>query len=187
MQHLTFPVRCCLLSYHELSVEERAIIQIGQARGFSRRWLASLLKRAPSTISREIRRNRVTGNDYSVYVAQQQMQVRRRSCRPKRKLSHDGERFELVTHLLRERLSPEQIAGKLRNMKTPSLRDAYVCRQTIYNAVYALPVGGLRKELILCLRQGNATRRPRSEGVDRRWQIPEMLASMCAHRRSQTG
>lgn len=164
------------MSYYELSVEERAIIQVGQARGFSRRWLARLLKRAPSTISREIRRNRVTGDDYSAHVAQQQMQVRRRSCRPKRKLSPDGERFELVTHLLRERLSPEQIAGKLRNMKIPSLRDAYVCRETIYNAIYALPVGGLRKELILCLRQGNATRRPRSGGVDRRWQIPEMLS-----------
>jgi len=66
-----------------------------------------------------MRRNRVTGHDYSAHVAQQQMQVRRRSCRPKRKLSPDGERFGLVTHLLR-------IAGKLRNMKIPSLRDAYV-------------------------------------------------------------
>ena len=53
------------MSYYELSVEERAIIQVGQARGFSRRWLARLLKRAPSTISREIRRNRVTGDDVS--------------------------------------------------------------------------------------------------------------------------
>ena len=150
------------MSYNELSVEERSIIQITQARGFSRPWLASLLKRAPSTISREIRRNRVMGDHYSAHVAQQQMQVRRRSCRPKRKLSPDNERFELVTHLLRERLSPEQIAGKLRNMKIPSLRDAYVCRETIYNAIYALPIGGLRKELILCPRQGNATRRPQA-------------------------
>jgi IS30 family transposase len=50
------------------------------------------------------------------------------------------ERFELVTHMLRERLSPEQIAGKLRSMNIPNLRDAYVCRETIYNAIYALPV-----------------------------------------------
>lgn len=164
------------MSYHELSAEERAIIQVGQARGFSQRWLASLLKRAPSTISREIRRNRVTGDNYSAHVAQQQMQARRRPCRPKRKLSPDSERFELVTHMLRERLSPEQIAGKLRSMNIPSLREAYVCRETIYNAIYALPVGGLRKELILCLRQGKSTRRPRSGGVDRRWQIPEMLS-----------
>ena len=52
----------------------------------------------------------------------------------------------------------------------------YVCRETVYNAIYALPVGELRKELIICLRQGKTTRRPRSGGVDRRGQIPEMLS-----------
>ncbi|AWE96117.1 putative integrase catalytic subunit [Pseudomonas aeruginosa] len=35
----------------------------------------------------------------------------------------------------------------MRSMKTPNLREAYVCRKTIYNAIYALPVGELRKEL----------------------------------------
>ncbi|MGY2293794.1 IS30 family transposase, partial [Pseudomonas sp. SDO528_S397] len=38
------------------------------------------------------------------------------------------------------------------------------------------PVGELRKELILCLRQGKSTRRPRSGGVDRRGQIPDMVS-----------
>src|SRR5690606_36925883 len=84
------------------------------------------------------------------------------------------ERFDLIVHMLRDRLSPEQIAGKLRHMNIPSLRDAYVCREPIYNAIYALPVGELRKELIICLRQGKTTRRPRSGGVDRRGQIPDM-------------
>ncbi|RMT95925.1 hypothetical protein ALP39_200053 [Pseudomonas marginalis pv. marginalis] len=45
--------------------------------------------------------------------------------------------------MLRERLSPEQIAGKLRSMNMPNLGDAYVCRETIYNAIYALPVGSV--------------------------------------------
>lgn len=62
------------------------------------------------------------------------MQARRQVCRPKRKLLPGGERFELVAHMLRERLSPEQIAGKLRSMNIPSLREAYVCRETIYGA-----------------------------------------------------
>ena len=64
----------------------------------------------------------------------------------------------------------------MRSMKTPNLREAYVCRKTINNAIYALPVGELRKELIICLRQSKATRRPRSGGVDRRGQIPEMVS-----------
>jgi IS30 family transposase len=62
-----------------------------------------------------------------------------------------SERFELLAHMLRERLSREQLASKLRSMNSPSLRDAYVCCETIYNAIYALPVGELRKELINCL------------------------------------
>jgi IS30 family transposase len=109
-------------------------------------------------------------------VAQQQMQARRQVCRPTRKLLPGGEHFELVTHMLRERLSPEQIAGKLRSMNIPSLRDAYVCRETIYNAIYALPVGELRKELIICLRQRKTARRPLSGGADRRGQIPEVVS-----------
>ena len=64
----------------------------------------------------------------------------------------------------------------MRSMKTPNLREAYVCRETIYNAIYALPVGELRKELIICLRQSKTMRRPRSGGVDRRGQIPEMVS-----------
>ena len=145
------------MSYTELSVEERATIQIGHAQGFSLRRIARLINRSPSTISRELRRNRDACGGYSARVAQQQMQARRQVCRPKQKLLPGSERFELVAHMLRERLSPEQIAGKLRSMNIPNLRDAYVCRETIYNAIYALPVGELRKELIICLRQGKTT------------------------------
>lgn len=164
------------MSYSELSVEERATIQIGHAQGFSLRGIACLINRSPSTISRELRRNRDACGGYSARVAQQQMQARRQVCRPKQKLLPGSERFELVAHMLRERLSPEQIAGKLRSMNIPSLRDAYVCRETIYNAIYALPVGELRKELIICLRQSKTMRRPRSGGVDRRGQIPERVS-----------
>ncbi|GAA0386883.1 hypothetical protein GCM10008969_04720 [Pseudomonas veronii subsp. inensis] len=43
-----------------------------------------------------------------------------------------SELFELVIALLRQRFSPEQIAGKLRSMSIPRFEDAYVCRETIY-------------------------------------------------------
>jgi hypothetical protein len=79
----------------------------------------------------------------------------------------------MVKEMLRDRFSPQQIAGNLRRM-LPKLKDAYVSHETIYNAIYALPVGELRKELIHCLRHGKTTRRPRAGGVDRRNQIPDM-------------
>lgn len=75
---------------------------------FSQRKLARLLNRSPSTVSREIRRNRtVPGNEL----------------------------FERVAYLLRKRFAPEQLAGKLRSMEFPRFENACVCRETIYNAI----------------------------------------------------
>ena len=164
------------MSYHELSIEERVTIQIGQMNGLSQRAIAGLLGRSPSTVSRELRRNSRPKAAYVAHLAQSQTLKRRKVCRPARRLLPGSELFELVIALLRQRFSPEQIAGKLRSMSIPSFEDAYVCRETIYNAIYALPVGELRKELIICLRQGKSSRRPRSGGVDRRGQIPDMVS-----------
>ena len=75
---------------------------------FSQRRIAHLLNRSPSTVSREIRRNRtVPGNEL----------------------------FERVAYLLRKRFAPEQLAGKLHSMEFSQFEDAYVCRTTIYNAI----------------------------------------------------
>ncbi|OPD96750.1 hypothetical protein AO998_33545, partial [Pseudomonas aeruginosa] len=60
------------MSYTELSVEERATIQIGHAQGFSLRRIARLINRSPSTISRELRRNRDVCGSYSARAAQEQ-------------------------------------------------------------------------------------------------------------------
>ena len=163
------------MSYTELSVEERATIQVGQYQDLSQREIARMLGRSPSTISRELRRNRSLNGGYVAHVAQAHTRERRTVCRPARKLVMGNERFELVLYLLRERFSPEQIAGKLRVMKI-NFEEAYVCRETIYKAIYAMPVGELRKELVQCLRQGKSTRRPRAGGVDRRGQIPDMVS-----------
>ncbi|POA68341.1 IS30 family transposase [Pseudomonas sp. DP16D-R1] len=96
------------MSYSELSVEERAIIQLSQAQGFSLRGIARLIDRSPSTISRELKRNRGSSGAYSARCAQQQMNIRRQVCRPKRKLVPGSERFELVAHMLRKRLTYDQ-------------------------------------------------------------------------------
>lgn len=163
------------MSYTELSIEERATIQVGQYQNLSQREIARMLGRSPSTINRECRRNRSLNGGYVAHIAQAQTRERRKACRPARKLMQGGERLELVIHLLRDRFSPEQIAGKLRLMKI-NFKEAYVCRETIYKAIYAMPVGELRKELVQCLRQGKSTRRPRTGGVDRRGQIPDMVS-----------
>ncbi len=58
----------------------------------------------------------------------------------------------------------------------PDDTDHRVSHEAIYNALYVMPRGSLKKELIACLRQGKGKRRPRSRGTDRRQQIPDLVS-----------
>lgn len=69
--------------------------------------------------------------------------------------------------------SPEQIAGRLRRAYPGDMRKQ-LSTETIYAALYVLPRGALRMELLAALRQARKTRRPRTRGTDRRGQIPNM-------------
>jgi IS30 family transposase len=71
------------MSYHELSVEERSNIQIGLLRGMSQRAIARMLNRSPSTICREIHRNRSAEGEYITQHAQRAMRERCIPCRPR--------------------------------------------------------------------------------------------------------
>jgi IS30 family transposase len=50
----------------------------------------------------------------------------------------------------------------------------HLSTETIYAALYVLPRGALRSELLAALRQARKARRPRARGIDRRGQIPNM-------------
>jgi len=80
-----------------------------------------------------------------------------------------------VRHWLQQRWSPEQIALALARVY-PKGHEYRVSHETIYNCIYAQPVGELRKELIACLRHAHNKRVPRSKGQDRRGHIPDMLS-----------
>ena len=92
---------------------------------------------------------------------------RSESRRGRRKLIPGSPLFDYVVDQLRQGWSPRQIAGRLRRMD-PATRPGTVSHETIYTALYALPRGELKRELIACLRQGHHKRRPRSRGTDRR-------------------
>lgn len=62
--------------------------------------------------------------------------------------------------------SPEQIAGGLKH-EHPNDPAKRVSHETIYRALYALPKGELKKELLGLLRQAGRSRRPRSGGKKR--------------------
>lgn len=67
----------------------------------------------------------MTQGSYCARHAQQQREQRLITCHPKLKLMLGTECFDLIIHMLRRHLPPEQISGKLKAMKLPNLRDAY--------------------------------------------------------------
>lgn len=168
--------------YEQLTPEERAVIMTMRAQGHSMRGIAQLLRRAPSSISRELARNAAAGSGIcsarSVYDARSAgRRARRLRFKQRRsyKLHPDGVLFGVVRYFLHERWSPRQIAGTLALMwpNDPALR---VSHESIYNCIYARAKGELRRELIACLRRAQSKRMPRSRGTDRRGQLPEVLS-----------
>ena len=77
--------------------------------------------------------------------------------------------------LLDWKWSPQQIATILKCIFLKKL-TRLVSHETICTAIYALPKGELRRQVIACLRQGRGTRVPRTRGVNRGSQIPEMVS-----------
>lgn len=157
--------------YQELSLDERLTIQVQHGRGRSLRWIGGLLNRSPSTISRELRRVGAADR-YQAGAAHAQAEFLR--CKPRviRKLN-DAALWSRVCRDIQRGCSPWQVAMCLRR-EYPDDRKARVSHETIYQAIYLVPRGGLRRDLIGCLRQWHKTRLPRTRGKDRRGQIPNM-------------
>lgn len=141
-----------------LSLAEREEISRGMVAGHSIRSIAASLKRAPSTVSREIRRNE--GRDgYRASHADQAAWDR--ACRPKPcKLAQHPSLALRVADKLQQHWSPEQIAGWLARTY-PKDRNGQVSHETIYRTLYIQSRGALKKELLAHLRRTRAMRRSR--------------------------
>ena len=155
-----------------LSHEERETLSLGLAQGHSLRTMATVLGRAPSTLSREFARHTTKGHSYRACTAHTQAAARARQPRRLRKLLDPWLWRYVRTHLVHG-CSPEQIAGRLRRAYPDDMQKR-LSAETIYVGLYVLPRGTLRRELLAALRQAHKTRRPRSRGTDRRGQIPNM-------------
>ena len=148
-----------------LSLAEREEIVAGLARKDSVRAIAARLGRAPSTISREIGRNRSPSPwRYRAFPAHIQALVRAR--RRPRKLAPGTPLRALVAGLLRQDYSPGQIAGRLRR-DYPHAPELQVSHETIYQALFVQGKGSLRAEIGTALRCGRARRRRPRMGAPR--------------------
>jgi len=160
--------------YQQLQPEDRMTIASMTQQGCGVRAMARALGRSASTISREISRNSSLMS-YGSHTAQLQCVARRQAGRAETKLDARGVRWGVVVEFLKAKWSPQQIASTLAFV-FPDDPDMQVSHETIYTAIYAQPRGELRRQLIACLRHGRSTRMPRTRGVDRRGQIPDMVS-----------
>jgi IS30 family transposase len=101
--------------------------------------------------------------------------VRVGRSRPKpRKLEEGSALYDEVARLLGKRLSPEQVAGRLRREYAED-PEMWVSHETIYQALYAQPRGALRREVGAALRTGRISRKPHGRNTTTRGQLKDMV------------
>ena len=150
------PERC--RSRLALTFAEREEISRAVVAGQSIRSIAILLKRAPSTISREINRN---GGADCYRAAQADKAAWDRALRPKTcKLVANRKLANLVAGKLQYQWSPQQIAGWLKHAYADD-ENSQVSHETIYRSLFIQARGALKKELLQHLRRTRAMRRSR--------------------------
>ncbi|MCU1612686.1 MAG: integrase [Frankiales bacterium] len=126
-----------------LDLAEREEISRGLARGDSLRQIARALGRAPSTVSREIARNRGRRKYRAVDADDRAW----RRARPKAcLLARDPALRAYVAARLADDWSPEQIAGVLAR-DAPIGTGVRVSHETIYKSLFVQSRGVLAKQL----------------------------------------
>jgi IS30 family transposase len=141
-----------------LTLAEREEISRATAEGRSIRSIAAQLERAPSTVSRELRRN---GGQAAYRASEADRAAWDRALRPKCcKLAKSRALAQIVADKLRLLWSPEQIAGWLKHAY-PHDESHRVSHETIYRSLFIQARGALKKELLRYLRRTRGMRRSR--------------------------
>ena len=141
-----------------LTLAEREEISRGLVAGHSLRSIAESLGRAPSTVSRELKRNGGR-SDYRASRADQAAWDRAQRPKPC-KLVTNRALARIVAKQLRRSWSPEQIAGWLK-CAYPNDESNQVSHETIYKSLFIQARGALKKELLQHLRSRRGMRRSR--------------------------
>jgi len=167
------------MSYSHLTSEDRFCIAHMNSAKFSIRCIAKRLSRSPSTISRELKRNKGEISPYWYDWAHEYACERKRTPRCEKRKSHQP-LYELVMQYIREGLSPELISGRLkREFRSHRMRVSY---ETIYRWVIAdaMAGGDTYKSLVrhhkYRRKQRRSTRRRLFEGRVSISQRPKIVA-----------
>lgn len=153
------------MNYTHLTQDERYQIAILNKAGHDQSEIAQLMNRHPSTISRELRRNRGQ-RGYRPKQAHAFSQARMKACENGPRVS--SEIWAVVDAKLVETWSPEQISGHLKANGEPT-----VSHESIYQRIYAdKRAGGTLHRTLRCQK----VRRKRYGGRERRGTIPNQVS-----------
>ena len=146
-----------------LRLEEREEISRGIAAGQSIRQIAHGLGRAPSTVSREIRRN---GGSQGYRANRADRSAWEGALRPKpcRLALHRELRWRVAQKLALQ-WSPEQISGWLKR-EFPTDQEMQISHEAIYRSLFVQTRGVLKKELTAHLRTRRQMRLPKSHNAE---------------------
>ena len=121
------------MKYNHFSIEEREMIQQMLWDKQSIRQIAKELKRSPSSVSREIKRNKpVQRHLYTPRLANERA-LKKRSSRGREERLKDQKLRDHVIKYLKDDWSPEQIAGSLKQY----LPGYKISHEAIYQFIYA--------------------------------------------------
>lgn len=130
-----------VLSYTHFTLEERKYLQQLLSEGYSFRKIAIILERSPSSVSREVRRNKAKWKPhhkpdnpywYNHWRAQN-LYIRRRRKSIRMALLPGGEEWNYIVSHLEQYWSPEAICGRW-HKDYPGKKT--LCVSTIYRYIY---------------------------------------------------
>jgi transposase, IS30 family len=153
-----------------LTREERYEIARLHDAGASVRRIAARLQRSPSTISRELHRNRHPRLRVYLPEAAHAMAWQRQRRPKSSKLTANPALRQVVQQLLDKRYSPDQVAGRLKVLH-PDDDTMQVSHESIYQSLYVYPRGELTRELKAHLRSRRTQRRPRGQRPNKHQRI----------------
>jgi len=136
--------------------------------------IARRLGRPTSAVSHEVWRQVKYRWCYRAGRAQKQTEERKRGRRPK-KLDQDPRLKEYVCQKLKLKWSPEEIAKRIA-LEYPEDKTMKISHETIYQYLYCLPRGELKKELMAGLRQERKLRQPRKYAHDKKQRIQDIIS-----------
>jgi IS30 family transposase len=120
-------------TYKQLNTDERDLLAVLKSKGKSLREIAKILKRSPSTLSRELKRNAppVYTGYYLAHKAQERANKRKHESHRRQRLKND-----VIRHYVEKRIhlgwSPELIAGRLA-IEHP---ERSISHEAIYQWIY---------------------------------------------------